>query len=126
MAAPVPSTGFVATSPSWAAATAPLANELARATVVALALALVLGLPLAVALALAMPDADAVGWWCWPNAESATWTDALFTMMTVPIATPAATGMAITVAIRARRLLCERRRAVDRWPVSIYSPPCPH
>jgi ABC-type Fe3+ transport system permease subunit len=94
----------------------------------ALGLALVLGLTLAlaVALALAVPDADAVGWWCRPNAESATWTDPLFTVMNAPIATPAATGMAITVAIRARRLLWERRPAVDRWPVSIYSPPCLH
>jgi hypothetical protein len=82
MAAPVPSTGFVATSPSRKLATAPPANDLAGATVaavpvlvpglalalglavplaVALPVALALAVALAVALALAMPDADAVG-----------------------------------------------------------------
>jgi hypothetical protein len=115
MAAPVPSTGVVATSPSWAVAIAPLANESAGATVavLVLALALAVGLELAVpdAEADAVPDADAdadaVGW-CRPNAESDTWTGPLFTAMTTPIATPAATGTAIAVAIRARRLLRER------------------
>ena len=60
IAAPVPSTGLVATSPSWAVATAPPANELADATVAPVPV-LVLGLALAVALALAVPDADVVG-----------------------------------------------------------------
>jgi hypothetical protein len=64
MAAPVPSTGLVATSPSWAVAIAPPANELAGGTVAGV-LALVLGLAeaveLAVALAVAVPGADAVG-----------------------------------------------------------------
>jgi hypothetical protein len=68
MAAPVPSTGAVATSPSWTVAIAPPANELAGGTVagvLALVLGLVLGLAeaveLAVALAVAVPGADAVG-----------------------------------------------------------------
>ncbi|HEY6492160.1 MAG TPA: hypothetical protein VIZ43_02735 [Trebonia sp.] len=76
-----------------------------------LAPALVVGLELAVPDADA--DADAVGW-CRPNAESDTWTGPLFTAMTAPIATPAATGTAIAIVIRARRLLRERWRAVDR------------
>jgi hypothetical protein len=69
----------------------------------------VLALALAVGLELAVPDAeaDAVGW-CRPNAESDTWTGPLFTAMTAPIATPAATGTAIAIVIRARRLLRER------------------
>jgi len=68
MAAPVPSTGVVATSPSCLVAIGPLANELAAGTVapapvvaVEVALALADGL----AVALAVPDAvglaDAVG-----------------------------------------------------------------
>src|SRR5690242_16904589 len=57
MAAPVPSTGAVATSPSWNPAIVPLPNELAGATVVAAPD--VLGAALAEALADA--DADAVG-----------------------------------------------------------------
>jgi hypothetical protein len=85
---------------------------LAGATVVAV-LALVLGLALAVALALAVPAADADGLAdavgrCLPNAEFAMLTDPLCTAMTAPIATPAATGTAIAVVIRARRLLFER------------------
>ena len=122
MAAPVPSTGAVATSPSWKVAIAPPANELAGATVVpvlvvglalVLAVALVLGLALAVAASArraADADTDAVGvadvlWWCLPNDALATLNDPPFTATTAPIAMPAATGMAITAAIRARRLL---------------------
>jgi hypothetical protein len=72
-----------------------------------------LGLALAVALALAVPDGDTVGLadglgWCLANAESAALIDPLCTAMTAPSATPAATGMAIMAAIRARRRLCER------------------
>jgi hypothetical protein len=99
-------------------ATAPLANELAGATVAAV-LVPGLALVLAVALAppLAVPDAEAVGLagkWCLPNPESATVTDPLRTAMTAPIATAATTGMAIAAAVRARRLLRERRRAAGR------------
>jgi hypothetical protein len=78
-------------------------------------LGLAVAVALAVALALAVPDADAVGladavgwWWCLPNAESAMLIDPVCTAMTAPIATPAATGTAIAVAIRARCLRCER------------------
>jgi hypothetical protein len=66
MAAPVPSTGVVAMSPSVLAAMAPLANELAGGTAAADPVALALGV--AVALAVADPeavgvaDALAVGW----------------------------------------------------------------
>src|SRR5271165_3007666 len=56
MTLPAPSTGAVATSPSWNWAIRPLANELAGATAAA-ALADGLAVPLAAALA----DADAVG-----------------------------------------------------------------
>jgi hypothetical protein len=125
MAAPVPSTGADATSPSWAVAIAPPANELAGATVVpavvlvvglALALAvalvvgLVVGLALAVALALAVIDADAVAvgnvlWWCLQNDALAMLSDPPLVAASAPIATPTATGMAIAAAMRARRLL---------------------
>src|SRR5215467_1960615 len=54
MAAPVPSTGVVATSPSWKKAIAPFANEFAGATGAAAPLAVALG----AALADAEPDAD--------------------------------------------------------------------
>jgi hypothetical protein len=57
MAAPVPSTGVVATSPSVLAAMAPLANELAGGTAAAGPVALALG----VAVALAVADPEAVG-----------------------------------------------------------------
>jgi hypothetical protein len=84
----------------------------ALALVLGLAVALVLGLALAVALALAVPDADtdAVGvgnvlWWCClQNDALAMLSDPPFTAATAPIVMPAATGMAITAAIRARRL----------------------
>src|ERR1700751_1553725 len=57
MALPAPSTGAVATSPSWNWAIRPAANELAGATAAAAPLAAGLAVPLAAALA----DADAVG-----------------------------------------------------------------
>ena len=68
IAAPVPSTGVVATSPSVVAAMAPLSNELAGGTAAAEPVALALALGVAVALAVADPlavgvaDALAVGW----------------------------------------------------------------
>jgi hypothetical protein len=68
IAAPVPSTGVVATSPSVAVAMAPVLNELAGATAAAVPVALALALGVAVALAEADPeavgvaDALAVGW----------------------------------------------------------------
>ena len=121
MAAPVPSTGAVATSPSCVVASAPPANELAGGTVVpvlvvglalAVAVALVVGLALAVAVALAVPDAvtEAVGvgkvlWWCLQNDALAMLSDPPFIVIIVLIVTPIATGMAIAAAIRARRLL---------------------
>jgi hypothetical protein len=124
MAAPVPSTGTVATSPSCAAARVPPANEFAGGTV---AVALALGLApadavpvaVAVAVAVAVPDAVAVGLadvvgWCRWNAESATLTDPLWIATTTPTPTAAATGTATTAAMRARRLPCERLRAVER------------
>jgi hypothetical protein len=61
IAAPVPSTGVVATSPSWVVATAPLSNELAGGTAAALPVALALALALGVADALAVADPEAVG-----------------------------------------------------------------
>jgi hypothetical protein len=67
MAAPVPSTGVVAMSPSVLVAIAPLANELAGGTAAADPVALALALGVAVALAVADPlavgvaDALAVG-----------------------------------------------------------------
>jgi hypothetical protein len=75
----------------------------------ALAVAVVLGLALAVALALIVADADAVGvgnvlWWC-QNDALAILSDPPFAATIAPIATPAATGMAIAAARRARRLL---------------------
>jgi hypothetical protein len=57
IAAPVPSTGVVATSPSVWVATAPVSNELAGGTAAALPVALALG----VADALAVADPEAVG-----------------------------------------------------------------
>ncbi|HTR95296.1 MAG TPA: hypothetical protein VMI73_26485 [Trebonia sp.] len=77
----------------------------------ALAVALVAELALAVALAVAVADTDAVGvanvlwWWCLQNEELAMLSDPPLTAAIAPIATPAATGMAIAVAMRARRLL---------------------
>jgi hypothetical protein len=66
MAAPVPSTGVVAMSPSFVVAIGPLANELAGGTVapvpvVAVEVALALALALADGLAVALADPDAVG-----------------------------------------------------------------
>jgi hypothetical protein len=61
MAAPVPSTGVVATSPSVLVAMAPLANELAGGTAAAVPVALALALALGVAVALAEADPEAVG-----------------------------------------------------------------
>jgi hypothetical protein len=126
IAAPVPSTGAVATSPSWKAASAPPANELAGGTVVPVPVVVVvvgLALPVAVALvvglalvlALAVPDADAdvgtdavgvgnVLWWCLHHDALARLSDPPLIAATAPIVmTTAATGMAITAAIRARR-----------------------
>ncbi|HXT89998.1 MAG TPA: hypothetical protein VN714_12165, partial [Trebonia sp.] len=57
MAAPVPSTGLVARSPSWKAAVRPLANVAAGATAAAAPVADALGE--ALALGAALPDADA-------------------------------------------------------------------
>jgi hypothetical protein len=79
------------------------------ALVLGLALVLALALAVALALALAVPDADAVGvanvlWWCLQNDALAMLTDPPFIATSAPIATAAATGMAITAAIRARRL----------------------
>jgi hypothetical protein len=69
IAAPEPSTGAVATSPSGKRATAPFAKELAGGTAApepdAGALALAVGA--AVPLALAVADAD--GWRCRPKAD---------------------------------------------------------
>jgi hypothetical protein len=59
IAAPVPSTGVVATSPSWLAAMAPLLNELAGATAAAVPVAL--GVAVALAEAVAVADPEAVG-----------------------------------------------------------------
>src|SRR5947207_4563975 len=67
MAAPVPSTGVVATSPSRKRATAPLAKELAGATAApepaAGALAVGAAVPPVVGVA------DAPGWRCRPKAD---------------------------------------------------------
>src|SRR4051794_1488795 len=123
MAAPVPSTGVVATSPSGKRATAPLAKELAGATAAAepaagaLALAVGAGVPPVVGVA------DAPGWRCRPKAD---WlidvACPLFdTAMKIPRATPSATGMARGTATRAARLRWLRRRVTDRCPVSIKS-----
>jgi hypothetical protein len=60
IAAPVPSTGVVATSPSVWAATAPVSNELAGGTAAALPVALALALGVADALAVADPEAVGV------------------------------------------------------------------
>jgi hypothetical protein len=140
MAAPVPSTGVVATSPRRKKAICPLANELAGATVPA-ALAEVLGAALAGADAEAEAEAeaepepeaeaeglalaDAVGKpRCRePNADCRI--DALCeppdTAMTTPRVMPNATGMARGTAIRAARLRRVRRRIAGRCPVSIQS-----
>jgi hypothetical protein len=74
------------------------------------AVALVVGLALPVAVALAVPDADAdavgvgnVPWWCFQNDALARLNDPPLTAAAAPIAMPAATGMAITAVIRARR-----------------------
>jgi flagellar motor component MotA len=63
MAAPVPSTGVVAMSPSVVVAMAPLANELAGGTAAAVPVALGVAVALAVAdpLAVGVADALAVG-----------------------------------------------------------------
>ncbi|HXT90630.1 MAG TPA: hypothetical protein VN714_15365 [Trebonia sp.] len=66
MAAPVPSTGVVATSPSCVVAIGPLANELAGGTAAPVpVVAVEVALALALADGLAVPDAvglaDAVG-----------------------------------------------------------------
>ena len=62
MAAPAPSTGLVATSPSWKLAIVPLANELAGGTVApALVLVAVARRADGLAVALAVADPVAVG-----------------------------------------------------------------
>jgi hypothetical protein len=128
MAAPVPSTGVVATSPSWKRATVPFANELAGGTAAAgpdaVALALAVGVAVAVPLALALGVADAVGGWrCRPKAD---WLidvvcELLDTAMKIPRPKPSATGMARGTATRAVRLRRLRRLVTDRCPVSIQS-----
>jgi hypothetical protein len=77
------------------------------------AVPLMLGLALVLVLALAVPDAGvdtgAVGvgnvpWWCLHHDALARLSDPPLTAATAPIVmTTAATGMAITAAIRARR-----------------------
>jgi len=114
IAAPVPSTGAVATSPSLNVAVGPLANELAGATVAAAA-------PFAAAGAEELALADALG--LAPNADCLIGVECelLETAMTIPRVRPNATGMARGTAIRAARLACVRRRIAGRCPVSIQS-----
>jgi hypothetical protein len=104
IAAPAPSTGAVATSPSWLVAIAPLSFELAAGTVVA-AVELVVG----DAVAAAAPDALADALAAAPSADCLTFVvPELETAITTPSATASATGIAIGIASRAARLRPDR------------------
>ena len=130
MAAPVPSTGFVATSPSCRNATCPLAKLGAGGTTAAAA-----GSPLEDAqgdgeaaglAAAALPDAAGL-----PDGEAhvvdpaADWLIVVGlppeTARTIPRVRPNAIGMARGTAMRAARLFLPRRRHADRCPLSIQS-----
>lgn len=106
-ALPVPSTGEVATSPSLAVATAPLANELAGATVDVVAVLVPAVVPVPV-----LADADGLA-----VAPRADWLrlvlcDPPLTAITAPRATPNATGMAIGMAIFITRVLLFLRNVI--------------
>jgi hypothetical protein len=128
IAAPVPSRGAVATSPSLTVETGPLANEFAGATVAGVlavadgdglaaedadALAGEIDDALAEDEALADGEADALSEGL-AVADSADWLIAVLCVppeaaMTIPSVTPNATGMARGIAIRAARLRRVRR-----------------
>src|SRR5215469_4378100 len=121
IALPVPSTGFVAMSPSLNPAIAPFANESAGATAPpADGLAVPLALALAEADGLALADGLGPNR-CLPNADcdSDVECDPCETAMMTPRVTPNATVMARGTAIRAVRLRRVRRRIAGRCPVSI-------
>src|SRR5580700_6824871 len=133
IAAPVPSTGLVAKSPSWRNAVRPLAKLAAGGTA---AVAAVPALPLAdgqgeaeaegeaLATAAGLPDtaglADGE-----PHAPIADWLMVLTgppeTARMIPRVSPNAIGMARGTAMRAARLFLPRRRHADRCPLSIQS-----
>ena len=129
IAAPVPSTGLVARSPSWRNAIWPLAKVGAAGTA-ALAAVPVLVLPdgqgeaEALAAAAGLPDtaglADGE-----PHAPIADWlmvvTGPPETARMIPRVSPNAIGMARGTAMRAARLFLPRRRHADRCPLSIQS-----
>jgi hypothetical protein len=124
IAAPVPSTGAVATSPRWKKAIWPFANELAGATAAAVPVPVVaLGEAEADAEAEAvlLAAAEAVGGWKW--FRNACWLIVveceLDTAKTIPRVTPSATGMARGTAMRIARLRRLRRRDADLCMVSI-------
>src|SRR5579872_884237 len=140
IAAPVPSTGLVATSPSWKNAVRPLALLGAGATAAAAtaapplaladghgaALAAAAGLPetagLAALAAFAAFAALAEGE---AHAPVADWLMVLTgppeTARMIPRVSPNAIGMARGTAMRAARLFLPRRRHADRCPLSIQS-----
>jgi len=133
IAAPVPSTGLVARSPSGKNAVGPLAKVAAGATT-----ALVAGSVLALADGHGDADADAEGLAtgeALPDAagladgeaqpETADWliveTGPPETARMIPRVRPNAIGMARGTAMRAARLFLPRRRHADRCPLSIQS-----
>src|SRR5580692_11151978 len=112
MAAPVPSTGLVATSPSWRKAVCPLAKLAAGATTAAAtapalpvpdgqgeaeALAAAAGLPDAAGLADGEPHAPAADWLMVVTGPPET-------ARMIPRVSPNAIGMASGIAMRAARL----------------------
>ena len=137
IALPAPSTGAVATSPSWRKAVCPLAKLAAGATAAAAAAAVVVGVAAAAALAGALWAADAQGAAVAAAAAALALADgdahdpradwAIFVVLPLEIARmipsvrPNAIGMARGTAIRAARLLLLRRRHADRCPLSIQS-----
>jgi hypothetical protein len=132
IAAPVPSTGLVARSPSWKAAVWPFAKVGAAGTT---ALAAVPVLELAdgqgeaeaeaeaLAAAAGLPDTAGLA-----DGEAHPVADWLMvvtgppeTARMIPRVSPNAIGMARGTAMRAARLLLPRRRHADRCPLSIQS-----
>jgi len=129
MAAPVPSTGLVARSPSEKNAVRPLAKLGAGGTTAAATPApeLVDGQGAGDALAAAgLPEPEAAGLADGePQAPSDDWlmvvTGPPETARMIPRVSPNAIGIARGTAMRAARLFLPRRRHADRCPLSIQS-----
>src|SRR5579859_5228581 len=138
IAAPVPSTGLVARSPSRKNAVRPVAKlgaagTAAVAPVPALALAVGQGAADALAAAAGLPEAAGLAALAAfaalaegeAHAPVADWlmvvTGPPETARMIPRVSPNAIGMARGTAMRAARLLLPRRRHADRCPLSIQS-----